>query len=93
VHATREVTVRLRSDVALALREPAPTGPVEALLAALDTCAGRLEAVHPEDTTELARWFVVTAPSVDDAQLLRRRLAACEGVEAAYIKGEDAPPG
>lgn len=100
--ATSQVTLRLRDDVARALRAalsngradaPDTSGEAGAVRALAAEAGAALEPIAVGGAGELGHWFVATAPSPEAAHALRRRLAACAGVEAAYVKGEDAPPG
>jgi hypothetical protein len=82
-----EISVQLRSDLALALHGAGEATPeADELGRRAEELGVHLDPVHPGETDPLlAPFFVVHAPD-EDAERIRSELESLPGVEAAYFK-------
>jgi hypothetical protein len=87
------IVVILSDSLATAWKHSQSTPDVEGLRLALGAHGSALRPTHPDTSDpELRRYFALDIADSSSASLTRERLAATPGVEAAYIKPEEAPP-
>jgi hypothetical protein len=85
------VTVHLSRSTARATERDVGAGQLTAALAELGV---QLEPLHPGSSEpELASHFYVSVADEEEGKRVAERLRNVEGVEAAYLKPPDAPPG
>ena len=89
-----DVIVQVSPELAAALRRsPVVGGPAAEVIAAAGALGASLRPVHPETRApELARHFVLDAPTLAAGREVAARLRALPGVEGAYVKPPDAQP-
>ena len=92
-----QLIVQLRPELAAELHteldERECSEATSALRVAVQSAGCRLSALHPgASDLHLLTYFQIETANRQTAELLQRRLAACEGVEAAYVKPTDEIP-
>jgi hypothetical protein len=87
------IAVKLSPNLAAAFQSPSSEDP-ELLSVIQDVSAGTgLQRMHPDsDDPELARWYQTEVGNEHDASVLAETLLATDGVDAAYVQPDVAPP-
>lgn len=88
------VTIRVRTDVALALHQRQQhTAASEELLQIANELDVVLEPLHPDtEDPYLVRYFTVKVSDSATAERVIARLHHCKAIEAAYLKPPDEMP-
>lgn len=88
-----QVTVHVRPDTALKLREQQTTPEADEVIQAAKDVGAVLKPMYPDvEDPRLANLFTVEVPDTSTAERVVNRLQNSRAVEAAYLKPPDALP-
>lgn len=88
-----EIILKVRPDIALALRAPAPpTSAAAELVRTVEGLGGTLSPLHPEEADPLLAPFYRVEVEEGTTQRALDALLASDGVDGAYVKPLDEPP-